>query len=102
MAEHRLKVILLFVYCNNTNLKLHALQGERWIEDANQNPKIEQKGSLFCETQDCFTCGSLSDFSSCWCLLCPEVEPNSNELAIVILNVVGEKSGGMKKIYWSM
>lgn len=34
---------------------------------------------------------SLSDFCSCWFLLCPEIEANGNGLVIVILNVVGEK-----------
>lgn len=40
-----LKVILLFVDCNNTKLKLQALQGERKIKgrDVDQNLKIEQK-----------------------------------------------------------
>ena len=58
-----------------------------------------KKRNLFCEGQDCFTCGSLSDFYFLWFLPWPEVEANSNGSAIVILDVVGEKSGGMEKIY---
>lgn len=61
-----------------------------------------KKGNLFCEAQDCFARGFLSDSCSCWLLLCPELEADSNGLAVVIVSVLGEQSGSMEKIYWSM
>ena len=41
-----LKVMLLFVWCNNTRLNYRLCKGERWKEDADQNPKIEQKRGI--------------------------------------------------------
>lgn len=61
-----------------------------------------KKRNLFSEAQDHLACGFLSDSCSCWLLLCPELEADSNGLAVVILNVLGEQSGSMEKMYWSM